>query len=195
MWKIRKLDEQLFIGAAAKIYEFLDIEPLMPPGRLRLSKLLGRPVMDELRCNCTAIANLLELRDMDCQVHGGQVVFNIRHGVVRFRPWMGLMRDAPPHLWGPRIISTEDKAWGMAWYKKEGAHWPEIRSGVHPALEDLVVSHDEFHGSWEEDMAEIEYEEPETPEDFTCPVCTGTYIDGVIVQINGEFYKMCGRSG
>ena len=41
-------------------------------------------------------------------------------------------------------------------------------------------------------MAEIEYEEPEM-EDFTCPACTGTYIDGVIVQINGEFYKRCGR--
>ena len=71
MWKIRKLDEQLFDGAAAKIHEFLDIELLMPPGRLRLSKLLGRPVMLGLQCNCTAIANIEELRGTDCQVHGG----------------------------------------------------------------------------------------------------------------------------
>ena len=45
MWKIRKLDEQLFDGAAAKTHEFLDIELLMPPGRLRLSKLLGRAMV------------------------------------------------------------------------------------------------------------------------------------------------------
>ena len=45
MWKIRKLDEQLFDGAAAKIHAFLDIEPLMPPERLALSQKLGRPLM------------------------------------------------------------------------------------------------------------------------------------------------------
>ena len=76
MWKIRKLDEQLFAGAAAKIHEFLDIEPLMPPGRLLLSKLLGRPVMDDLACNC-AIANIEELRRLlrrfSCVVNGGMV--------------------------------------------------------------------------------------------------------------------------
>ena len=43
--EIRKLDEQLFEGAAAKIHAFLDIELLMPPGRLRLSKALNRPLM------------------------------------------------------------------------------------------------------------------------------------------------------
>ena len=37
MWKIQKLDEQLFNGFAARVHEFLDIEPLMPPGRLRFS--------------------------------------------------------------------------------------------------------------------------------------------------------------
>ena len=47
MWKIRKLDEQLFMGAAAKIHEFLDIEHLMSPEKLSLSKQLGRPLMSK----------------------------------------------------------------------------------------------------------------------------------------------------
>ena len=108
MWKIRKLDEQLFDGAAAKIHAFLDIQSLMPSGRLRLFKLLGRPVMDGLRCNCTAIANIEELRGTDCQVLGGQPVFNLMPLALRYRHWMGMARDAP-HLWGVRVISAEDK--------------------------------------------------------------------------------------
>ena len=70
MWKIRKLDEQLFAGAAAKIHEFLDIEALMPPGRLRFSKLMGRPLMRCLDCKCLEREFLDNLQDIDCTVAG-----------------------------------------------------------------------------------------------------------------------------
>jgi hypothetical protein len=70
MWKLRGLDRQLFEGAEAKIFEFLDIEPLMPPGRLRLSKALGRPCMGDIDCHCMAMVSLAEARRMDCEVAG-----------------------------------------------------------------------------------------------------------------------------
>jgi hypothetical protein len=182
MWKIRKLDEQLFQGAAAKIHAFLDIEPLMPPGRLRMSKLFGRPVMDELKCNCTAAAHMEEIRDMDCRVHGRQTTpFFFTSTNSYFMPWRGPARDAPD-LAGIRIISAEDKAWGQAWYEKEGCHWPCILDNKdpipHPALDDLVASHEDFYDDWEADMSDCE--EVHTSVEFAkCPVCTETYIDDV----------------
>ena len=200
MWKIRKLDEQLFQGAAAKIHAFLDIEPLMPPGRLRLSKLLGRPVMDELNCNCTAATYVEELGDMDCEVHGGQTVHLLfLPAVPCFRSWRGLSRDAP-NLVGVRVISTDDKAWGQAWYEKEGCQWPEIivdgEPQVHPVLDDLVAVHCEFVGDWEQDMGE--YDEPDTSDEFAkCPICAETYIGDFaeVVEIDGRLYATGRRSG
>ena len=195
MWKIRKLDEQLFDGAAAKIHAFLDIEPLMPPGRLRLSKLLGRPVMLGLQCNCTAIADIEELRGTDCQVHGGEAVFNLRHGVLRYRHWMGMAWDAPD-LVGACVISAEDKAWGLAWHEKERNWWPGIlvkgESRPHPALLNLVIAHEWFHERWEADMNMVGYEEPDASKEFgTCPTCSGTYIGGAIevTEIDGVLYE------
>ena len=66
------------------------------------------------------------------------------------------------------------------------------------ALEDLVVSHDEFRAGWEGDMNAVGYEEPHTSEDFAaCPVCGGTYIGGVIevAEIDGALYEKGRRSG
>jgi len=132
MWKIRKLDEQLFMGAAAKIHEFLDIEPLMPPGRLRLSKLLGRPLMRDLTCNCI-IANIEELRRLlrrfSCVVNGGMVEWV--DDFPESWSWAGPVIDAPD-LVGVRVISDEDKDWGLAWHKKEGVCWPLTGDGTYP---------------------------------------------------------------
>ena len=100
MSKICKLDEQLFMGAATKIHEFLDIEPLMPPGRLRLSKLLGRPVMEDLICNCAAVANIEELRRLDCVVYGGMVEWV--DGFPESWDWTGPVIDPPDLVGCPR---------------------------------------------------------------------------------------------
>ena len=131
MWKIRKLDEQLFDGAAANIYEYLDIEPLMPPGRLRLSKSLKRPMMHPLRCDCMGRVFLQECRDMDCMISG-----TYRKGCKR---WRGHASEAPVDIDNIYIVSDEDRAFGKAWYDKHGVTWPRIQpSGTHPALTDLV---------------------------------------------------------
>ena len=109
MWKIRKLDEQLFEGAAAKIHEFLDIEPLMPPGRLRLSKALNRPLMCQLYCNCTARVLPQECRGMDYMISGMSSVTG------RHEQWNGHASEAPADIDRIYIVSDEDRAFGQAW--------------------------------------------------------------------------------
>ena len=179
MWKIRKLDEQLFMGAAAKIHEFLDIEPLMPPGRLRLSKLLGRPVMDMLSCNCV-IANIEELRNLDCRIHGG-IVFWPDEEPESFI-WTGPSRDGHPALVGVRIISDEDTDWGLAWYKKEGDYWPYTADGTYPpALENLIVPFDDFRYDWYEHLTNAEYDDDMSDEFGLCTICGSTNVEGVEV--------------
>ena len=134
MWKIRKLDEQLFDGAAAKIHAFLDIEPLMPPGRLHLSKSLKRPMMYPLYCDCMASVSLQECRDMDCMIRGTYM-----NDERRYKKWKGHVSGAPADTHNVYIVSGEDRAFGKAWYDKHGVTWPRIQpSGTHPALTDLV---------------------------------------------------------
>ena len=109
MWKIRKLDDQLFAGAAAKIHEFLDIEPLMPRGRLRLSKLFGRPVIGSIECNCVDITTIEECRNIQCTISGYRIFPQIS-------PWMGHANDAPADIASLCIVSDEDFEFGEAWY-------------------------------------------------------------------------------
>ena len=147
MWKLRGLDDQLFDGAAARIYAFLDITPLMPPARLKFSRLLGRPLMAEIGCNCIASVTLDEARRLDCEVsgqHGNLIRFLI--GSWPFPSlalWRGAARDAPADLVGVSIVSDEDQAFGEAWFARYGAHWPhhwleeEALYDAHPELQRL----------------------------------------------------------
>ena len=146
MWKIRKLDEQLFMGAAAKIHEFLDIEPLMPPGRLRFSKLLGRPLMRYLDCKCLEREFLDNLQDIDCTVAGeyGDRLYAATENRYwqRLRVWSGHVSSAPRDLVGVMIISDEDLDFGRKWYATYGYTWPHVDDGdegpeVHPAIAHL----------------------------------------------------------
>ena len=110
MWKIRKLDEQLFMGAAAKIHEFLDIELVVPPGRLRLSKLFGRAMLGDIGCDCVDWAFFDECRNVDCKISG---MLNVP-GYAR---WAGHASRAP-HLIDVTIVSDEDREFGEAWFAK-----------------------------------------------------------------------------
>jgi hypothetical protein len=107
MWKLRGLDDQLFDGAAARIHGFLDITPLMPPARLKFSRLLGRPLMAEIGCNCIASVTLDEARRLDCEVsgqHGNWIRLLI--GSWPFHRWPfgeRPRRDAPADLVGVSI--------------------------------------------------------------------------------------------
>ena len=140
MWKIRKLDEQLFMGAAAKIHEFLDIESLMSPGKLSLSKQLGRPLMGKLIHEAVYIE---EVKTLDCEVHGYYVCTNGRRS-----SYEGDARSAPA-IYDARVRccgweNHNIKAFEMGWRVKYGNLWPYTRDGPHPALQNLVSAHRAF---------------------------------------------------
>ena len=163
MWKLRGLDRQLFEGVEARIFEFLDVAPLMPPARLRFSKLLGRPLMEPVECHCVATVSLDEVRDTEWEVHG-QTGNEIRFAIGEAWPrpyldvWCGLARDAPADLVGVCLVSNEDWTFGAGWQARHGACWPaqalddfEID---HPAIEPLVRRYHEWQREWREQLDE-----------------------------------------
>ena len=140
MWKIHKLDEKLFMGAAAKIHEFLDIEPLMSPEKLSLSKQLGRPLMGKLIHEAVCIE---EVKTLDCEVQGYYVSTNGRRC-----SYEGDARSAPAIYDAKvRCCAWENhnvKAFEMGWRVKYGNLLPYTRDGPHPALQNLVSAHRAF---------------------------------------------------
>ena len=132
----------------------------MPPGRLRLSKLLGRPVMYDLTCNCI-IANIEELRSLSCVVNGGMVEWV--DGFPESWSWAGPVIDAPD-LMGVRVISDEDKEWGLAWL-----------TGDEGTLENLIDWYENFRCDWDTQMTDADYDEPHSPDAFSvCTICGST---------------------
>ena len=136
MWKICKLDEQLFMGAAAKIHEFLDIEHLMSPEKLSLSKQLGRPLMSKFVHEAVYIE---EVKTLDCEVHGYCVEGR----------WYEEDARSAPAICGAivRCCGWENhnvKAFETGWRVKCGNLWPYTRDGPHPALQHLVSAHRAF---------------------------------------------------
>ena len=172
MWKIRKLDEQLFDGAAAKIHEYLDIEPLMPPGRLRLSKSLKRPMMCPLYCDCMARVFLQECRDMDCRISGMHM-----NDEGRYKRWKGHVSGAPADVDRVYIVSDEDRAFGKAWYDKHGQMWPRIRSTwPHPVLPDLISR--DCSKQWREESRMPYWRDFGRPHQGRCQGCDTVMIGG-----------------
>ena len=140
MWKLRGLDKWLFEGAEAKIFEFLDIEPLMPPGRLRLSKALGRPCMGDIDCHCMAIVSLDEARRMDCEVAGQHGFSVIRYGGSICSKDGGAPRGMLQSIlrasrqWVPRIVNLGKRGTppimrdGLVTKGRTRTHFSSIRS-------------------------------------------------------------------
>ena len=144
------------------VHEFLDIEPLMPPGRRRLSKALGRPCMGDIDCHCMAMVSLAEARRMDCEV-AGQHGFSVRSyapwGQHLLRRWRGPARDAPVDLVGVEVVGAEDCEFGDAWYAAHKARWPchEREDGdtlvVHPLLWSICERYKVHKREWEMQLA------------------------------------------
>jgi hypothetical protein len=192
MWKLRGLDQQLFDGAAAKIWEFLDVTPLMPPARLRFSKMLGRPLMGEIGCNCCALVTLDEARRLDCEVAGQHG--NLIHFLIGAWPfpslaiWRGPARDAPADLVGVCIVSSEDAEFGKAWLAKYEAPWPnhwiddELVYDTHPDLLRLDKLYQARCQEWKIakqrrlEAADLHPRVRHIPIDGNCPDCGAAFV-------------------
>ena len=150
MWKIRKLDEQLFDGAAAKIYEYLDLKTLMPPERLALSQKLGRPLMTR-RCHEAVSPAEVRMLEPECEVEGQYLAprvwgQRVELGLCRYE---GPARKATRDLYGAtfRCRDWEDRDQMIFydnWEEQYGNRWPYTRDGPHGALRNLIAAHRAF---------------------------------------------------
>ena len=150
MWKIRKLDEQLFDGAAAKIYEYLDVSRLMPPERLALSQKLGRPLMSQRWHEAVSPAEVRML-EPECEVEGQYLAprvwgQRVELGLCRYE---GPAREKTRDLYGATFscCDWEDRDQMMFynnWEEQYGNRWPYTRDGPHGALRDLISAHRAF---------------------------------------------------
>ena len=148
MWKIHKLDEQLFDGAEAKIYEYLDVSRLMPPKRLALSQKLGRPLMSQRWHEAVSPAEVRML-EPECEVEGEYSVPRVggqcvELGLHRFE---GPARDATGDLYGATFLCRDcddDPIFYDNWEEQYDKRWPYTRDGPHGALRNLISAHRAF---------------------------------------------------
>ena len=151
-----------FEGFGQAVLEFVgDPTPLMPPSRLRWSRLLHRPVMDPED----------EEGDFEVQVLRGEL---IRFGDTQIQyTWRrnenalptvtrGPARAAPRHAWCVAVLNThQDGDFFEAWRLEHNAEWPLVRTPLpstgrmtvtaeraHPQLADHVGNYLQFADAW-----------------------------------------------
>ena len=135
---------------ALLVHEFLDLEAVMPPERLRWSRALGRPFMSRAEDDDDIIgpAWITEVLDEDTRVGGNCVDGN--RLVFMCRP----LRMLPPrcrnmdNFWGVYIYSDGDREFIADWFEKHGRRWPFIAGGMHPALRRLYDQYEQFEQVW-----------------------------------------------
>ena len=137
------------------VASYLAIEELMPPARLRWSRVLGRPLMDRIDVSGDMIGPVFieEVVGRDCLICC--VVFNLdtlrttRHNSV---PAMDGVGDRD--VYSSVMISDPDNLdaqFEVAWMERYGRGWPVIHPGVvHPALRHLCDRFCDFMDSWSE---------------------------------------------
>ena len=137
-------------GVGDLILEYLNLEPLMPPMNLRVSKILRRPIMTLTSPRATLIPT-----DSDEILRSGadfDVVGMTLHGnrVYRFRGRSAL-RQFTCHVYirGPAMDDFRE-----AWEAKYGAPWPYAYGDTHPLLKKLRRRYDEHMEDWDRDNAE-----------------------------------------
>ena len=158
----------LFQGFKEMLMPYLDITPLMPPDRLRWSRLLGRPLMEGAGQRTIAAVNTEEMRPYpECEVlwyyQDEDYV-----GVER-----GLVEDLPADAFWVYLVSEGDDDFAAAWLLKHGHEWPFVADRQpHPALANLRRRYIRCWGDWNDHGAAImeafhnEYAAPTTTYTF-----------------------------
>ena len=150
-----RMDEPFPLLRAVKSY--LDISSLMPPTRLRWSRLLGRPMMETV----TVLANH-RVGDEIGPVYIDEVVNTdavISYRYLRAdgrRDWHTSVRAADlrgnrADFWYVRIIDAtlQDVRFEFDWRACYGQAWPKVASGaIHPCLARLYERYVTFNEEW-----------------------------------------------
>ena len=151
----KRMDEPFPLLRTVKSY--LDISSLMPPTRLRWSRVLGRPMMETV----TVLANhrvgdeigpvyIDEVLNTDAVISYRYLRANGR------RDWhTGVqatdLRGNRTEVWYMRIIDTtlQDVSFEFNWRACYGQPWPKVASGaVHPCLARLYDRYVTFNDEW-----------------------------------------------
>ena len=140
----------LFQGFKEMLLPYLDIEPLMPPERLRWSRILGRPLMEQTMiqaCQTTIAAVMTEEMQPypDCEVFGyHQEEDYVGNYQMRFD-------EIPEDPFWLYIVSEGDDDFAAAWLLKHGHEWPfVVDRQPHPALANLHRRYMRCWGDWHE---------------------------------------------
>jgi hypothetical protein len=146
-----KISELIGDIPALLVHEYLDLDAVMPPERLRWSRTLGRPFMsgaepDDNIIGPVWITEVLEHEDARV---GGNCV-DRDNLLFICRP----VRKLQPHqrsvdaFWGVYLYSDDDREFNTKWEEKHGHRWPFIAGGVHPALRRLCHQYRQFEREW-----------------------------------------------
>ena len=148
-----KLAERIKDLPALLVHQFLDITPVMPPERLRWSRLLKRPVMHPAEQDESCVGTIYIEEVLSCQeaqvggqcVHHGESIIFVERSVA----------DLPQRLhgrdfyWGVQLHSELDRPFTEAWAAKYGHNWPRIaHKTIHPALARLFHRYLDFEFAW-----------------------------------------------
>ena len=105
------------------ILEFLNVEPLMPPGRLHLSKVLERPIMPRAAAERYVVYVTRE-----------EIMLNAFTDMAFFSGLCTLHRPGRTF-----ITPNEELAFCRKWEAKYGSPWPYAHGEVHPMLRAMVM--------------------------------------------------------
>ena len=142
----------LFEGLKERLLPFLDITPLMPPERLRMSRLLKRPLMEGTTPNEESISQVFieeVLPYPECDV---EVQYNDDGDIyVATGPLDELLLDFPEQssFFWVLLRSDLDREFGAVWRAMHGADWPFVADRTaHPALINLHRRYVDFWRRW-----------------------------------------------
>ena len=133
-------------GVKDIILEYLNVEPLMPPENLRVSKILKRPIMTPLS---RSDDHFIPVEEMELARTGR--FFNVI-GMVKSgsRPYCFIGRTEREGRWMCHvyIVTPCMDDFREAWVAKYGVPWPHVHGDTHPALKTLQRRYDEYMERW-----------------------------------------------
>ena len=132
-------------GVQHIILGYLNVEPLMPPGRLHVSKVLKRPIMERVSSTGVFIPS-----DREEILRSGvqfEVFGTVMRGDRRPAPFsgMGAMRNMTCHVY---IKVAENTEFCEAWIAEHGSPWPNAHGEAHPLLLPLLQRYDAHMDEW-----------------------------------------------
>ena len=134
------------------VADYLNLDQLMPPCRLRWSRLLRRPMMEMFTTSSEGdIIGLVFVEEIiphNARILSYEAVPQDRFTVVQTLRWSSSCRGRTHRdIWEVSILGedNEDEPFMEAWKQRYGEGWPLVgRERAHPALQNLYRNYQRF---------------------------------------------------